>query len=77
MVYENLKSTFFRLVDGKHPEVLIHGVWSPICGDYFKENNHGATLFCRKLDPNFKSGTTIDTGKPLDSDGIRIGMSNH
>ena len=65
--------SIFRLVDGKHPEVLIHGNWSPICGHYFKDNHHGATLFCRTLNPEFKSGTATDTGKPLDSDGIRIG----
>ena len=62
------------MVDGKYPEVLLHGTWSPICGNYFWDNNHGATLFCQKLSPEFKSGTMIRRyDKPLESDGIRIG----
>ena len=66
--------SILRLVDGKFPEVSIHGNWSPICGHYFWNNNHGATLFCRKLNPQFKSGTIIPRyDKPLESDGVRIG----
>ena len=62
------------MVDGKYPEVFIHGTWSPICGHYFSDNNHGATLFCKKLSPEFNSGTTIRRyDKPLDANGIRIG----
>jgi len=72
-IYKSEGDGNVRLVDGKHPEVFIHGNWSPICGNHFKDNNHGATLFCRKLNPDFKSGTTIDTGNVLESDGIRIG----
>ena len=63
-----------RLNDGKYPEVFLHGTWSPICPHFFWDNNHGATLFCQKLNPEFKSGTVIRRyDKPLGSDGIRIG----
>ena len=62
------------MVDGKYPEVSIHGSWAPICGHYFWGNNHGATLFCQKLSPEFKYGTLIHRpDKPIEVDGIRIG----
>ena len=62
------------LRDGKFPEVLLNGKWSPICGHWFWDNNHGADLFCQKLNPTFTSGTIIKRrDKPLESDGIRIG----
>ena len=62
------------LRDGKFPEVFLNGKWSPICGHWFWDNNHGADLFCQKLDPTFTSGTiTKRRDKPLESDGIRIG----
>ena len=70
----HLGQSILRLVDGKYPEVSLNGTWSPICGHYFWNNNHGATLFCQKLNPEFKSGTLIRRhDKPLESDGIKIG----
>ena len=61
--------------DGKYPEVLLNGKWSPICGHWFWNNNNGATLFCRKLNPIFKSGKVIKrTNKKLESDAVRVGM---
>ena len=70
----HLCQSILRLVDGKYPEVSLNGTWSPICGHYFWNNNHGATLFCQKLNPEFKSGTLIRRhDKPLESDGIKIG----
>ena len=38
-----------RLEDDKFPEVCLNGMWSPICGHWFWDNDHGATVFCTKL----------------------------
>ena len=59
-----------------YPEVLFNGRWSPICGsDYFWENNNGATLFCKQLNPKFKSGVVIKRkDKKLVSDALRVGL---
>ena len=63
-----------QLKDGKFPEVFWNGNWAPICGHWFWNNNHGATLFCQKLDSSFTSGiVTRREDKPLESDGLRIG----
>ena len=64
-----------RLKDGKFPEVFLNGIWSPICGHYFWNNDFGANLFCQRLTSNPTStGNVIKrTDKPLESDGIRIG----
>ena len=46
------------------------GMWWPICGDFFKDNHHGATLFCQKLGDfaNGKIAKLIETDKiPMDS----------
>ena len=35
-----------RLVEEKFPEVFWNGVWTPICGHWFWNNDYGADLFC-------------------------------
>ena len=64
-----------RLKDGKFPEVFLNGIWSPICGHYFWNNDFGANLFCQRLTSNPTSTGNIikRTDKPLERDGIRIG----
>ena len=31
------------------PMICWNGVWSPICGHYFWDNQHGATKFCQLM----------------------------
>ena len=62
-----------RLIDGKYPEVWLNGKWSPICGHGFWDNNYGAIMFCRKLNPLFISGIVRKGRERLESDAIRVG----
>ena len=64
-----------QLKDGKFPEVFLNGIWSPICGHYFWDNDVGASLFCQKLtsDPASTGQVIRRTDKPLEKDAIRIG----
>ena len=63
-----------RLKEGKFPEVFWNGKWVPICGHNFWDNNHGANLFCQKLNSSlFTSGIVTRTNQPLETDGLRIG----
>ena len=67
----------------KFPEVFWNGKWAPICGHNFWDGmygegyslNHGANLFCRKLNSSIYSLgiLTRNNDKPLESDGLRIG----
>ena len=59
-----------RLGDNEIAEMMINGAWTPICGHFFWDGDHGASLFCQKL--GFPSGTIGDRIK-LPSDGVRIG----
>ena len=62
------------MVDGKHPELNIDGTWTRICGHWFWDNDNGATLFCKELDPiKFVSGRVKKTNMELPSDAIQIG----
>ena len=65
-----------RLRENKYPEILINDKWSPICGHYFWDNKYGATIFCQKLSSEYISGKVKNTGLPLASDGVRIGLCN-
>mgnify|MGYP006975447451 FL=1 len=53
----------------------MSGIWSPICGHWFWDNDFGATLFCQKLtsDPTSTGYVIRRTDKPLEKDAIRIG----
>jgi len=63
-----------RLVEEKFPEVFWNGVWTPICGHWFWNNDYGADLFCQKLDPKYVSGTVIKRRDvKLRQNGIQIG----
>ena len=65
-----------RLRENKYPEILINDKWSPICGHHFWDNKYGATIFCQKLSSEYISGKVKNTGLPLASDGVRIGLCN-
>jgi len=66
-----------RLVEEKFPEIFWNGIWTPICGDWFWNNDYGADLFCQKLDSKYVSGTvTMRQDIKLIRDGIRIGKCN-
>ena len=56
-------------------EVFYNGQWHPICGHFFRANNHGARLFCQQL--GYQSGIVTEESKSfgvrLPSDGIKIG----
>jgi hypothetical protein len=70
--YEEIGSV--RLVKEKFPEVFLNGIWTPICGHWFWNNDHGADLFCQKLDSKYVSGTVIKRKDiKLRQDGIQIG----
>ena len=59
----------------KFPEIIVNGEWSPICGHWFWDNNHGASLFCQKLNSKYTSGTVKKRRDiPLKKNGIRIGL---
>ena len=63
-----------RLKYKKYPEIFLEGLWAPICGHYFWDNNNGATLFCKKL--GFDHGVVrLPKGinKILTNDAVRIG----
>ena len=61
------------MVGGKYPELNVDGAWISICGHWFWNNDHGATLFCQQLDPKFVIGTVTNINKKLESDAIQIG----
>ena len=64
-----------RLENDKFPEVCLNGIWPPICGHWFWDNDVGASLFCQKLtsDPASFGYVIRRTDKPLEKDAIRIG----
>jgi len=71
-VYQEIGSV--RLVEEKFPEVFWNGVWTPICGHWFWNNDYGADLFCQKLDSKYVSGTVIKRRDvKLRQNGIQIG----
>ena len=41
-------------------EKNIHGLWWPICGHFFNDNDHGATLFCKQLNSKYERGIIVD-----------------
>ena len=61
--------------EGKYPEVLINGIWSPICGLHFGKNNISAAIYCRKLDLEVNNGIMVGhRDLPLETNTIRIGQ---
>ena len=52
----------------------MNGMWSPICAHWFWNNNIGATLFCKKLDPKkYRFGKWKKSNQKLESDAVRVG----
>jgi hypothetical protein len=54
-----------------YPEVSYMGRWYPICGHYFWDNNHGATMFCKQL--GFRSGVLGKRGANFNIDAMPVG----
>ena len=50
------------------------GRWSPICGNWFWDNQFGATSFCKKL--GYTKGVQERANEKYDEDAIRIGKCN-
>ena len=71
---KSCKNGDVRLRDGGKPRVYWNNNWVPICGHYFWDNAHGATLFCKKM--GYETGTVSDTGKRYSQDSLRIGKCN-
>jgi len=57
------------------PEVYYNGIWSPICGHWFWDNDNGATLFGKELHGGSYDGTCKITRKrtKLQAQGVMIG----
>ena len=56
----------------KSPEIYLNGVWSPICGHDFWNNDNGATAFCEKL--GFTSGTSSGPIGVYSQDAVEVGI---
>jgi hypothetical protein len=54
-----------------YPEVSYMGRWYPICGHYFWDNSHGATMFCKQL--GFRSGVLGKRGANFNIDAMPVG----
>ena len=57
------------------PELYQNGIWSPICGHWFWDNQHGATLFCQELKGKLYTGriTSNRYTQTLASKGVNVG----
>ena len=73
--YSNADLSQVRLNSDEIAEIYYSGMWIPICGHYFWNNNIGATLFCQQL--GYETGIvkqeSIARQVPLPDDGFRIG----
>ena len=71
-----------KLASDGTPWIYWDDLWSPICGTYFWDNNHGAEKFCQKL--GYTSGTISHGGSgwlgrasgSYGIDSFRIGRCN-
>ena len=76
--YSNAGLYQVRLNNAEIAEIYYSGMWIPICGHYFWNNNNGATLFCQQL--GYQMGEikqeTISRQVPLPNDGFVIGSCN-
>ena len=73
--YSNADYSHVRLNNDEVAEIYQNEKWIPICGNWFWNNNNGATLFCQQL--GYKFGIvkqeSITRQVPLPDDGFRIG----
>merc|ERR1712180_299941 len=60
------------------PELYNNGIWSPICGHWFWDNQKGANLFCQELIGKLSTGiiTSARNTLPLASNGFNVGRCN-
>ena len=57
---------------GLTPYIFWNGEWTPICGEYFWNNNEGAILICQQL--GFDSGTQTNARSTYPVDSFKIGQ---
>ena len=56
------------------PMFFWNGKWSPICGEWFWDNQNGAQTFCKKL--GYTNGNQQRTNEKYDQDAVQIGRCN-
>ena len=61
-----------ELADDGVPNIFLDGSMHPICGNYLWDNEHGATIFCKKL--GFLSGTRELTFETMTVDAFYVGI---
>ena len=83
--YEKQKKDQNSKKDGlKGKEEHNGGMWWPICGQFFSENNHGANLFCRQLNSQYTGGSVVltqyqaqdDEKSTIPMDSFMVGKCN-
>ena len=57
---------------GLTPYIFWNHTWTPICGEYFWNNNEGATLICQKL--GYDNGTQTNVRATYPQDSFMLGM---
>ena len=65
-----------KLEDDGTPLVFWNNVWSPICGHYFWDNQHGATKFCQRMGYDAGQLSWRDPIHRYMEDAFRIGRCN-
>ena len=65
-----------RLKYDKTPMIFWDGLWSPICGRWFWDNQFGATKFCQRL--GYQSGKVLGrgSGETYSSNSFKVGTCN-
>ena len=63
-----------KLGNDKTPEIYWNGTWSPICGNWFWDNDIGVTKFCQKM--GYQTGLFKRTNMPYKMDSFIIGRCN-
>ena len=63
-----------KFEENSTPYIVWDNVWSPICGHYFWDNQHGSELFCQKL--GYTSGTFERSNQKYSKDAIDVGRCN-
>ena len=62
--------------DDGTPQIFWDEVWSPICGHYFWDNQHGASKFCEKLGYDGGAYSGRGSGETYGYDSFRLGKCN-
>ena len=63
-----------KLATDATPFIFWDNIWSPLCGVYFWNNDHGAKAFCQKL--GYNDGTKAKKQRKYDVKSFKIGKCN-